>query len=248
MTLLLRIEWTPDATAVSVVDIAAGQLLTEASGTHHPAGDGHDVDRWLRSTIDATRATLDSLVVIGPSASDIRAVHIVSSSPGGLIAIDADGAPLHDALLGTHGGSAPDADWLLTHAEGGADAWLAATGVAPSAGSTVALLSYLHRTDPEVWAAMERCTLPVGLLTERLGGRPAIGATAAVGTAVADRRAPHTWCTDLLGIVDADRDWLATMPAIVDDATPIGVLDATVADAMGVPAGRPLHVGAGLGA
>ena len=243
MTLLLRIDWAPDATEASVVDIAARSTLTSARETHHPAGAGHDVDRWLRAATVASRAALDSLVVIGPSADDIRFVELRTAAPGGLIALDADGAPLHDALLGDHPESAADADWLVGHLDGGADAWIDASGVVPTAGSTVALLSYLHRTDSAAWDAMVRCTVPIGLLAERLGARPTIGVHDGVGTAVADRRAPLTWRVDLLAVVDGSREWNAALPAIVDGAEPIGVLDAATAGALGVRTSTPLHIG-----
>ena len=243
MTLLLRIDWSPDATEVGIVDIAAHTTLATASETHHPATPGHDVDRWLQSAATASRAALDSLAALGPTATDIRMVMVHTSAEGGLIALDANGAPVHDALLGTHADSAPDAAWLVKHAEGGDDGWIDASGVLPTSGSTVALLSWLHRSDPDAWAAMTRCTVPVGLLAERLGARPAIGELDAVGTAVADRRSPREWRTDLLSVVDGGRDWLATMPEIVDAATPIGVLTDDAAAALGLPAGRPLHIG-----
>lgn len=243
MTLLLRIDWSPDASTASIIDIAAHQALAEATEPHPPTGGVHDADRWLRSATSASRAALESLVVIGPSASDIRLVEVGTVAPGGLVALDADGTPLHDALLGTHTESAADGDWLVRHTEGGADAWIEATGVPPTAGSTAALLSYLHRSDAAAWDAMARCTLPIGLLAERLGARPALGAADAAGTAVADRRTPQAWCVDLLRIVDGDRDWSATLPPIVDTAAPVGMLDPAIGDALGLPPDRPLHLG-----
>lgn len=248
MTLLLDIEWTPESTTVGIIDVAARSNLAVASETHHPAGDGHDVDRWLRSTAVAARSALDSLAAFGLTSDDVRSVRVHTRSAGGLVALDDSGAPLHAAMLGTHTGSAPDADWLVANADGGADAWLAGTGVIPTAGTTVALLSYLHRTEPDAWNAMARCTLPIGLLAERMGADPSLSEHDAIGTAVADRRVPNAWCTDLLRVVDETRDWAATMPTIVDTATPVGVLDATVADALGVPAGKPLHIGPDPGA
>lgn len=247
MTLALRIDWSPEASTASVIDVAATQVLAESTQSHRSAGVDRDLDDWLRSTVAASRDALDALVAIGPSAADVGAVHVCTSSPGGLVALDAAGTPLHDALLGTHGDSAADAEWLLSHTDGGADAWLAASGVLPTAGSTVALLSFLHRTDGAAWQAMARCTLPVGLLAERLGAGPSLDVFGARGTAVADRHEPQSWRTDLLRAVDADRDWLATLPPIVDPTTPVGTLDASIADAMGLPRGGPVHLGSIIG-
>lgn len=246
MTLVLRIEWSTDGTRVTVADVAAHTSLAAASERHRPTTSGRDVDRWIDSATCATRAALDSLAAVGPTSSDLRAVEIHTEAIGGLVVLDAAGAPVHEALLGTHVESGADADWLVGRIDGGAESWLAATGVLPAIGSTVSLMSWLHRTDASAWEAMARCTLPIGLFAERLGARPAVGVRDAVGTAVADRRTGTTWCTELLRIVDDERDWSTTMPDIVDTATPVGVLDEAVAGALGVPAGLPLHMGSTL--
>lgn len=245
MTLVFSIDWSPVAVEVTIVDPAAQTTLAAATERHHPATAAGEVDRWVRSTITAGRAALESLAAVGQTASEIAIVEVHTTVPGGLLALDATGAPVHDALFGTHAESAADADWLLDTIEGGGDAWREATGVLPSSGSTVALLSWLHRTDPTAWRAMARCTLPIGLLAERLGARPALCQRDAVGTAVADRRAPG-WCVDLLRVVDDERDWSTTLPDIVPTGTPVGVLGAVIADALGVPTGRPLHIGSVL--
>jgi xylulokinase len=120
--------------------------------------------------------------------------------------------------------------------------------VLPGAGSTVALLSWLHRSDPEAWAAATRFTLPVGYLLERLGGDPAVGSHDAVGTAVLDRRSGERWCTELLAVVDGGRDWRTALPVVVTTATAVGLVSEEAAAALGIPAGLPLHAGAaGLG-
>lgn len=243
MTLLLSIDWSPDGTAVRIIDVAARSLLAESCHAHE-RGDGHEVDDWVRTTIATAHDALESLVALGPTAADIEMVDVRTTAPGGLLALDATGTPVHGALLGSHVDSATDTEWLLDRVDGGSDGWLAATGVLPVAGSTAALLSFLHRTDPDAWRAMVRCALPVSLLAERLGAAPALSVHDAAGTAVADRRLPRTWCTDLLALIDDGIDWSATMPPIVDTATPVGVFDADLATDLGIRTDRPLHVGA----
>ena len=83
------------------------------------------------------------------------------------------------------------------------EAWLAATEVLPTAGSTVALLSWLHRCAPDAWSAATHFTLPAGFVLELLGGDAAVSSADAVGTAVLDLHTGERWRTDLLAVVDA---------------------------------------------
>ena len=243
MTLLLQIAWSEPETAVEILDTAAHATVGEGRVAHGD-DDAGDPAAWWSATCEASRLALDAAAAaVGQDGSELRAVVLgPANPPGGLVALDADGAVLA-ALVGSHTESAADAKWLLSHTDGGSDAWLAATDVEPTAGSTVALLSWLHRTDGDAWAASRRFTLPTGWLLEQLGGDAAVGVHDAVGTAVLDRRDGRSWRTELLGVVDADRDWARALPAVVPTAEPVGLLAAGAAEAMGVPPDLPLHVG-----
>lgn len=250
MTLVLEIGWNEDATQVTVVDTAAHSKVGEGRAANPSPVEGLvDAGAWWTATVTATRHAIDGLTALGLPVDDLRSVLVGPGAPaGGLVALGADGAPVHDAAVGSHASSGPDADWLLGHLDGGAEAWLAATDLLPTAGSTVALLSWLHRSAPEAWEAATRFTLPAGYLLERLGGHPAVGALDAVGTAVLDRRSDERWCTDLLAVVDGERDWVAALPAIAVTATAVGQVSEAAAAELDIPAGLPLHAGAaGLG-
>jgi len=245
MTLVLQFGWTETATEVAVVDTAAHSKVGEGRAAHPAPTDGQaDPTHWWEAAVQATRLALDGLSALGLQATELAtAVVTAGDPPGGLVALGADGSPVHPALLGTHEPSAADADWLIGHADGGREAWVAATDMAPTAGSTVALLSWLHRSAPDAWAAAHRFTLPAGWLLERLGGDPTVGIHDAVGTAVLDHHSGERWRTELLAVVDGERDWLAALPRVVDAATPAGSLSASAAAELGLPAGLPLHVG-----
>ena len=195
MTLVLEIGWTEDATNVVVVDTAAHSKVGEGRAAHPAPTDGLvDPTTWWAATVEATRHAVDGLTAIGLQASDLRTVLVAPGTPtGGLVALDSDGAPVHDAVVGSHRDSGADADWLIGHVDGGREAWLAATDLLPTAGSTVALLSWLHRSAPEAWAAATRFTLPAGFLLEGLGGDAAVSTHDAVGTAVLDHHSGERW-------------------------------------------------------
>lgn len=250
MTLVLEIGWTDEATQVAVIDTSAHSKVGEGRAANPSPVEGLvDATAWWAATVTATRHAVEGLTALGLPADDLRSVLVAPGTPaGGLVALGSDGAPVHLAAVGSHADSGPDADWLVGHLDGGAEAWLAATGLLPTAGTTVALLSWLHRCAPEAWAAATRFTLPAGYLLERLGGDPAVSGHDAVGTAVLDLHSGERWRTDLLSVVDGDRDWAAALPTVVLTAAAAGQISEAAAEELGIPAGLPLHAGgAGLG-
>ena len=250
MTLVLEIGWTEAAAEVAVVDTAARSKVGEGRAANPAPVEGLvDPTGWWAAVVQATRHAVDGLTAIGLPADDLRSVLVAPGRPGGgLVALGADGSPVHDAVVGSHTGSGADADWLVGHVDGGAEAWLAATEVLPTAGSTVALLSWLHRCAPEAWSAATRFTLPAGFVLELLGGDAAVSSVDAAGTAVLDLHTGEQWRTDLLAVVDGDRDWAAALPRVAPTASAVGMVSAAAAAELGIPAGLPLHVGrAGLG-
>jgi sugar (pentulose or hexulose) kinase len=246
MTLVLEIGWNEAATHVAVVDTAAHSRVGEGQAAH-PDADGALADpaAWWAATVQATGHAIDALSALGLHAGDLRTVVVSAGDPpGGLVALGPDGTPVHPAVLGSHVGSAADADWLLGQLDGGRDAWVSATDLVPTAGSTVALLSWLHRTAPEAWDAATRFTLPAGWLLERLGGEAAVGTHDAIGTAVLDHHSGERWRTELLALVDRDRNWISSLPVVAPSARAVGHLSDAAASELGVPSGLPLHVGA----
>lgn len=245
MTLVLQIGWTEAATDVVVVDTAARSKVGEGRAAHPEAPDAQvDPEAWWFALVEATRLALDALSALGLQSSELHTAVITSGDPnGGLVALGADGAAVHPALLASHTSSGADADWLVSHLDGGADAWSTATGVVPTAGSTVSLLSWLHRCAPEAWGSASRFTLPAGWLLERLGGDRAVATHEAVGTAVLDLHTGERWRTELLAVVDGERDWVAALPVVATAARTVGSLTPTAAAELGLPSGLPLHVG-----
>ncbi|MCU0312106.1 MAG: FGGY family carbohydrate kinase [Acidimicrobiales bacterium] len=248
MSLVLEISWSPTAVLALVHDRAAGQVVVEASVGHDP-GNGHEQDpmAWWEAACGATRDVLAGMAAMGLPTDEFALLMVgVGRPPGGMVILDQRGEVVRPAVLGSHPASAADAEWLAGHVPGGHDAWLDATGALPGPGSTVALLSWLHRSDPDAWARLHRVTVPSGWLVERLTGQARLGAHDAVGTGVVDRRDPCRWRTDLLAVVDADIVWTDALPGLVLPADPAGGLTADAAATLGLAPLLPVHAGGAL--
>jgi|GEM_PF-1813793 hypothetical protein len=243
MTLALTIDWSAQSTAVTITDIAARSIVAEGRSSHVSGATTKETTaNWWQSLVGATHTAIDGLAALGLTINDIRLIELSGNHPrGGLVAFDASGI-VCAAVAGDHAGSDADAEWLVEQFTGGADSWRETTGVLPEAGSTVALLSWLHRTLPETWAEIHTITIPIGFYTRQLGGDHAISMSAAIGTGVVDRQS-GTWCTSMLDVVDPTTSWTVALPRIADTATPVGLLTSEAARALGLPSSCPLHVG-----
>ncbi len=245
MTLVLEIEWSDAHTTVRVHDRAAGQVVVDATSPHDTTDpEGQHPDAWWAATCSATTDALAGLAAMGLPTDEFASIVVtVGDPPGGLVVLDAHGEVVRPALLGSHSASGADADWLVSHTPGGADRWRDSTGAPPTAGSTVALLSWVHRCDADTWERLHRITVPTGWLVQRLTGEARLGAHDAIGTGVVDRRDPSHWRTDLLAVVDPERDWTAALPHLVVTADPAGGLTPGAADALGLRPMVPVHAG-----
>ncbi len=245
MTLVLEITWSETTTRVVVFDTATRSDVGEGHTLHVPTIDGEvEPSTWWDALVHSTRHAVDGVAAMGITGAEIRTVLIdAGDPPGGLVILDDAGEIVRPVLLGSHHESGADSDWLGSRLDGGADAWLAATGVLPHAGSTAALLSFFHRTDADAWARARSFTIPTGWIAGRLGAEPTIGVHDAVGTALLDRSDSASWRTDLLASIDPGRDWTASLPRIVEASEPVGRISSEAAAALGIAAGLPIHLG-----
>ncbi|MDJ0339854.1 xylulokinase [Cryobacterium sp. PH31-O1] len=144
------------------VDADTGELLQLRSAPH-PDGTSVDPQRWWEAFEQAgggaSAAGADGVLALG-----------VSAQQHGMVALDAAGAPVHDALLWNDVRSAPQAAALTE--QYGAMMWAEEVGVVPVASFTITKLAWLHENRPDLAARVEQVLLPHDWLTWNILGRP----------------------------------------------------------------------------
>ena len=217
MATVLGVDSSTQATKVELRDADTGSLL--ASGrTAHPATtpprSEQDPSAWWSAfeaaLADAGHPTYDAVSVAGQQH--------------GMVVLDEAGEVLRPAKLWNDTESAPDADWLVSQLHGGPAAWAAACGSVPVAAFTITKLSWLHRTEPDVFDRVAHVLLPHDWLTWRLTGEFVTDRGDASGTGYwspAEGRYRH----DLLAMVDPTKDWPAIVPRVLDPLASLPVRD-----------------------
>jgi xylulokinase len=219
MPLVAGVDSSTQSTKVVVHDLETGTLLGRSSAPHPhvvPPVAEHDPRAWW----DAFGTAWSESLAEGPvQGRDVVGLSVAAQQHG-LVVLDHEGAVLRPAKLWLDTESVPDADWLVRHLPGGAAAWARACGSVPLAAFTISKLSWLHRTEPEVFARIAKIALPHDWLNLRLTGRFVTDRGDASGTGY---WSPHDgeYRYDLLRIVDA-RDWSAALPHVVEPFEPIG--------------------------
>lgn len=157
MTLVAGVDSSTQSVKVTVRDADSGEEVRSGRAAH-PDGTAVDVRHWWQ----ALRSAMDQADLTGVEALAIGA------QQHGMVALDAAGEPVHDALLWNDTRSAADAQALVQ--EYGAQWWAEQTGSVPVASFTVTKLAWLARERPEVAARVAQVMLPHDWLTWKLHG------------------------------------------------------------------------------
>lgn len=159
---------------------------------------------------------------VARSLADVSSISVVVTDDG-VVMLDSAGVALPPTLMASDTRSADDATWCQKKFEPAW--WLDNVGVVPEAPQFVTKLSWLHRSEPEAWNAGVRFTGLADFLRARLlGGAPEAfvmprSAAARTGLWCQTRTRYHT---DVLALIDSDRDWSDALPRVVDDGAEIG--------------------------
>lgn len=158
MPLVLGVDSSTQSCKAIVVDTSTAAVVRSGRAAH-PGGTSVDPEAWWRA--------LEAAIEAAGSLDDIAAWSI-GGQQHGLVALDARGRVIRDALLWNDTRSAAAASDLI--AEFGADALAERTGLVPVASFTVTKLRWLRDNEPVNAARVAAVALPHDWLTWRLRG------------------------------------------------------------------------------
>lgn len=244
MTLVMGVDSSTQSCKVVIADAETGAIVRE-SRARHPEGTSVDPEAWWTA--------LQHAIADAGGLDDVSAWAICGQQHG-MVALDADGRVIRDALLWNDTRSAAAAADLV--AEFGAEALAERTGLVPVASFTIAKLRWLRDAEPENAARVAAIALPHDWLTWRLRGfGPGAPRGAVLDELVTDRSDASGTGYWSPGTGDHDRPLLeaalghdAILPRVLDAGE--WVLDGAgrrVAPGAGDNAGAALGLGAGPG-
>ncbi|MFF4602911.1 xylulokinase [Streptomyces sp. NPDC001339] len=239
MPTVAGVDSSTQSCKVVVCDADTGEVLHRGRATH-PEGTEVAPGAWWQALLEAGDGLLEHVDAIA-----------VAGQQHGLVALDAAGEPVRDALLWNDTRSAQAAADLVDDL-GGPEKWAQAVGTVPVAAITVAKLRWLAEHQPRLADRTARVLLPHDWLTWQLCGGPGSG-TAPV-TDRGDASGTGYWSPadgayrhDLLGLAFGDRT--PELPRVLDPyeaagRTPHGALVAAgTGDNMGAALGLGLQPG-----
>lgn len=225
---VVGVDSSTQSCKVLVVEADSGAVVA-SGGAPHPDGTSVDPRVW----VEALRAAWTEAGVA--QRTDVLGVG-VSAQQHGMVAVDVQGVPVHDALLWNDVRSAEQAERMV--ADLGVSGWMEAVNVLPVPAVTLTKLAWLREHRPEAAARVHRVMLPHDWLVLHLTGAFATDRSDASGTgyfsAVTNRYRP-----DLL------EKWFGAVPELPQVLGP-GDSAGTLLPEWGGD-GHPVPVSAGAG-
>ena len=215
MPLVAGVDSSTQSTKVEIRDLDTGAVVGHGQAAHpatQPPRSEQDPASWW-AAFETAWAQAGS-----PKVAAIS----VAGQQHGMVTLDVDRQVIRPAKLWNDTESAPDSGWLLKQLPGRAADWAAACGSVPVASFTVTKLSWLHRSEPEVWSRLAHVLLPHDWMTLQLTGRLVTDRGDASGTGYWSP-ATGEYRYDLLSIVDRDRDWSSALPIVLGPSEAAGV-------------------------
>jgi xylulokinase len=158
MSLVMGVDSSTQSCKVVIMDAATGAIVRHGRASHPDGTEVHPGAWW--SALRAAIADVGGL--------DDVAAWAIGGQQHGMVAIDADGRVIRDALLWNDTRSAGAAADLI--AEFGAEALAQRTGLVPVASFTITKLRWLRDHEPDNAARVAAVALPHDWLTWRLRG------------------------------------------------------------------------------
>jgi xylulokinase len=158
MSLVAGVDSSTQSCKVVVRDLSTGELVRQGSAKH-PGGTEVPPAAWWEALLAA--------IADAGGLDDVAAISVAGQQHG-LVALDAEGRIVRDALLWNDTRSAPAARDLID--ELGAEQWARRSGSVPVASFTATKLRWLRDAEPENAARVAAVALPHDWLTWRLLG------------------------------------------------------------------------------
>jgi xylulokinase len=168
-TYVAGVDSSTQSCKVTVHDLATGKVVRSGRASH-PSGTEVDPEAWW--------SALQQAIVDAGGLDDVAAISIAAQQHG-LVALDARGQVVRDALLWNDVRSADAAAALV--AEVGAQEYARRVGVVPVASFTGAKLRWLRDQEPTNAARVTAVALPHDWLSWRLRGYGPAGGAAELG-------------------------------------------------------------------
>ncbi len=233
MPLVLGVDSSVASTTVELRDADDGRVYGSGRAVHpDPTSRGEqDPAVWWQALVEARHDAGGALGVAGVSAA--------AQQPG-LVAVDGEGKVLRPALVGPAGAAVGDARRLEEVM--GPSEWVSACGSVPTSALPITKLAWMQRKEPEAFARMAWALQPHDWLTLRLSRQVVTDRGGASGTGYWSPR-EERWRTDLLEIVDEERDWEQCLPAVLAPNEPAGDREGVL---IAPGTGHPMAVALGL--
>ncbi|MGO2541425.1 MAG: xylulokinase [Specibacter sp.] len=175
--LVVGVDSSTQSCKVVAVDLATGAQVA-AGASSHPDGTSIDPHLWTSALEEAWNAA--GIPGLGTRVAGVA----VAAQQHGMVAVDGDNEPVHDALLWNDVRSAEEAGRMV--AELGAKAWVDAVNLLPVASFTLTKLAWLARHRPDAAARLKTVGLPHDWLNLQLSGAWSTDRSDASGTAYFD--------------------------------------------------------------
>ena len=158
--LVLGIDSSTQSTKAVLVDASDGRVVAQQRAAH-PSGTAVDPRAWLSALDEATAGLIDQAQAVA-----------VGGQQHGMVALDEQGEPVHDALLWNDVRSAGAAADLVEEL-GGPDACAELTGSVFNASYTITKLRWMRDHEPDAVARIHDVMLPHDYVTWQLAARTA---------------------------------------------------------------------------
>ncbi len=175
--LVVGVDSSTQSCKVVAVDLATGSQVTTGAAAH-PDGTFIDPHLWTSALEVAWEEA--GIAALGQRVAGVS----VAAQQHGMVGVDQDNEPVHDALLWNDVRSAEEAEAMVSAL--GANEWMEAVNLLPVASFTLTKLAWLTKNSPEAAARLKTVGLPHDWLNLQLSGAWSTDRSDATGTAYFD--------------------------------------------------------------